>query len=614
MAAPTERDGLDPLGWTVVQDVIGPLEGGVSAEPLYARGARFGEPTPTPSGSRARLLVPAGGTASFGAYFNAFPAAVWRHASAARRVRLALRLSGPATVMVLRSDAGGAVVERQHHETGGDGLLTTEIPLGEPSGGMIWFEVAAPADLEVLAGTWAVDAAPLRGGRAVLGMPTMDRGPFVAANLRRLASAPELLRQVLRMVVVDQGDAPVASDPGVAAASEALGGVLLVVQQTNLGGSGGYSRVMAEAMGERGADVVVFLDDDIQIEPASLLRALTFGRIATAPTIVGGQMLDLGEPATVQAAAERILPGVFWWVPADERTSGHDHGALAVPDAPWLHARRDADYTGWWMCQFPIEVVRRLGLVLPLFLKWDDAEYSLRAAAAGVSTVSLPSSAVWHVAFRSKDDSIEWQAFFHARNRIVVAMLHGGAATRVAGHSLALDVKQLLAKQYPAARLRHAGIRAALAGPRALERTGELARARAIAGASPALPRLPWSDAAKARPVRGARGAPAGAALAPWALVTALRQLLVADRGPAVRTPTADWWVVARYGRVFAPTADGAAVLLLSTDRRALIAGLAEAVVLHLRLLVLWRPVAARYRASASALAAPAAWRRRFTG
>lgn len=612
MAAAPDRDEAAGVAWTVVQDVIGPLDGGVSADALYATGATSASPAPTPSGVRARLVVPAGSTASFGAYFNAFPAAVWRHATAATRVRLVLHLSGAATVTLIRSDARGGRALEQAHVVAADGRLTTELPLGEDAGGFAWFEITADAEVEVLEGSWAVDAEPLREARAVLGMPTMDRGRFVAANLRRLASAPELLTRVRRIVVVDQGNAPVADDPDVVAAADALDGILRLLRQANLGGSGGYSRIMREAVEEQGADVVVFLDDDIEVEPASLLRSLAFGRLTTVPTVVGGQMLDLGEPGVVQAAAERVVPGVFWWAAADERTSTHDHAAVPLPDAPWIHERRDADYNGWWMCQFPLEVVRRLGFVLPLFLKWDDAEYSLRAAEAGVPTVSLPGAAVWHVAFRTKDDSIEWQAFFHARNRVVVAMLHGGSAARVAGHSLALDVKQLLAKQYPAARLRHAGIRAALAGPRALERRDGLQRARAIASAEPALPRLPLTTAADAPLVHGTSAGPSGAALGPWAAATVLRQLLTGAGGPVVRAARADWWVLARHGRIVAPTADGDAVLLLATDRRALVSGLAEAFLLHLRLVVRWDRTAARYRAAADALVSPEAWGRRF--
>ncbi|TDS77393.1 glycosyltransferase [Amnibacterium kyonggiense] len=613
MAGAPDRDEVDGDAWTVVQDVIGPLDGGVDGDALYATGARFGAPVPTGSGVRARLLVPAGGTASFGAYFNAFPAAVWRSATAATAVRLRLRLSGPAAVTLLRSDARGATALREEHAVGDDGLLAVTTPLGGATGGFVWFEIAAAEEVEVLEGSWAVDAVPLRGGRAVLGMPTMDRGPFVAANLRRLASAPELLRRVRRIVVVDQGGSPVADDPAVAAAADDLGDVVRLLRQANLGGSGGYSRILQEALAEQGADVAVFLDDDIQIEPASLLRSIAFGRLTGRPTIVGGQMLDLGEPGTVQAAAERVVRSTFWWAAADERTSTHDHVATPLPSAPWVHERRDADYNGWWMCQFPLETVRRIGLVLPLFLKWDDAEYSLRAAGIGVPTVSLPGAAVWHVAFRTKDDSIEWQAFFHARNRVVVAMLHGGRAAAVAGYSLALDVKQLLAKQYPAARLRHAGIRAALDGPDALERRDDLARARAIAAAEPALPRLPREACDGVRAVRPRLRAPSGADLGTWAARTALQQLLRGASGPIVRVPRADWWVLARFGRVLAPTADGEALLRFDTDRRALAAGLLESFALHLRLVLQWDRTAAAYRRAAVDLASPEAWRRRFT-
>ena len=604
----------DDAAWNRVQDVIGPLDGGADADVLYSLGGERAAVTPTPSGDRAALRVAAGSTVSFGTYFNAFPAAVWRAATTATRVRLELRLDGAAVVRLLRSDAAGERVG----ERGGaseDGVVVLETPLGEPAGGFVWFEVeAAGAPVTVLGGSWSVDAPPLRGSAAVLGMPTMDRGPFVAANLRRLASAPELLAAVLRIAVVDQGNAPVAEDPEVRAAAERLGGVLRLIRQPNLGGAGGFSRVMLEAVEEPGADVVVLLDDDIEIEPASLLRAMAFGRATRIPTIVGGQQLDLGSPGTVQAAAERVLPGVFWWAPADERTSTNDHAEHPLEAAPWVHARHDADYNGWWMCQLPVEAVRRLGFALPMFLKWDDAEYGLRAAAAGVPTVSLPGAAVWHVAFRTKDDSVEWQAFFHARNRVVAAVLHGGSAAAVVGHSLALDVKQLLAMQYPASRLRHAGLRAALAGPRALERRDDLARARRIATAAPRPP-PPGSRRGRRRPAgaRRRRGPDRDPA----------RPLDRPRRWPASWPPPLPRTRCACRGRPGGcspgtagstrPPRTARPCSCSSRDRRALLTGLAGALVLHARLLLGWRRLAARYGTAAPALASPAAWRRRFT-
>jgi galactofuranosylgalactofuranosylrhamnosyl-N-acetylglucosaminyl-diphospho-decaprenol beta-1,5/1,6-galactofuranosyltransferase len=76
----------------------------------------------------------------------------------------------------------------------------------------------------------------------------------------------------------------------------------------------------------------------------------------------------------------------------------------------------------------PDEIIREVGLALPAFIKWDDAEYSLRAREAGFPTVSVPGVALWHVSWVGKDDSIDWQAYFHARNRIVAGLLHSRGA------------------------------------------------------------------------------------------------------------------------------------------------------------------------------------------
>lgn len=35
-----------------------------------------------------------------------------------------------------------------------------------------------------------------------------------------------------------------------------------------------------------------------------------------------------------------------------------------------------------------------------------------------------PGAAIWHMAWSDKDDAIDWQAYFHLRNRLVVAALH----------------------------------------------------------------------------------------------------------------------------------------------------------------------------------------------
>ena len=119
------------------------------------------------------------------------------------------------------------------------------------------------------------------------------------------------------------------------------------------------------------------------------------------------------------------------------------------------------------MCLIPTEVVREIGLSLPLFIKWDDSEYGVRAQAAGYPTITMPGVAVWHVPWTDKNDALDWQAYFHQRNRFVAALLHspfphGGRMIR---ESFNHQLKHLLAMQYSTVELRHLALEDALAGP-----------------------------------------------------------------------------------------------------------------------------------------------------
>ena len=148
------------------------------------------------------------------------------------------------------------------------------------------------------------------------------------------------------------------------------------------------------------------------------------------PTIVGAHMFDLLDRPKLHAWAEVVDDEPFMWRALYQEKLPHDFSAANLRQTPMLHMRLDADYNGWWMCLIPIEVIREVGLALPAFIKWDDAEFCLRARDAGYPTVSVPGVALWHVSWVGKDDSIDWQAYFHARNRIVAGLLHSTHAAR----------------------------------------------------------------------------------------------------------------------------------------------------------------------------------------
>ena len=240
--------------------------------------------------------------------------------------------------------------------------------------------------------------------------------------------------------------------------------------QPNLGGSGGYSRVMYEALKNTDCEQILFMDDDIRIEPDSILRALAMNRFAKAPTLVGGQMLNLQEPSHLHIMGEVVDRENFMWTAAPHTEYDHDFAKYPLNDeeehSKLLHRRIDADYNGWWMCMIPRQVAEELGQPLPLFIKWDDADYGLRAAEHGYGTVTLPGAAIWHMAWSDKDDAIDWQAYFHLRNRLVVAAMHwDGNASGLIASSVKATIKHLLCLEYSTVAIQNRAISDFLAGP-----------------------------------------------------------------------------------------------------------------------------------------------------
>ena len=184
------------------------------------------------------------------------------------------------------------------------------------------------------------------------------------------------------------------------------------------------------------------MDDDIQIEPDAVLRSLAAARYAKSPMLIGGQMLNLQERSHLHTMGEVIDRGSFMWTAAPHTHYDHDfyehplrdrgsYGRNASGehiDSKDLHRRIDVDYNGWWMCMIPRVVAETIGQPLPLFIKWDDGEFGLRAKDAGFPTASWPGIAIWHMAWSDKDDAIDWQAYFHLRNRLIVAAIqHDGS-------------------------------------------------------------------------------------------------------------------------------------------------------------------------------------------
>ncbi|BBY26545.1 glycosyltransferase [Mycolicibacterium sediminis] len=427
--------------------------------------------------TRTTLEIGAESEVSFATYFNAFPASYWRRWSTLESVVLRVELTGSARIDVYRSKATGARITvggSEASSAGTDGTASVEFEVGlDPfeDGGWVWFDITTDTSVTVhSAGWYAPVAAPSRASVTV-GIPTFNRPADCVNALAALTSDPLVDEVITAVVVSDQGTKKAKDHPGFDEAAAALGDRLSVHDQPNLGGSGGYSRVMYEALKNTDCEQILFMDDDIRIEPDSILRALAFNRFAKIPTLVGGQMLNLQEPSHLHVMGEMVDQSNFMWTNAINTEYDHNFAKYPLNDeeeyrSKLLHRRVDADFNGWWMCMIPRSVAEELGQPLPLFIKWDDCEYGLRASEHGYPTVTLPGAAIWHMAWSDKDDAIDWQAYFHLRNRLVVAAMHwdGSISGLIASHMKA-TIKHLLCLEYSTVAIQNKAMDDFLAGP-----------------------------------------------------------------------------------------------------------------------------------------------------
>ncbi len=427
--------------------------------------------------SRTALRVPQGDKLSFGTYFNAFPASYWRRWTVVTDVVLTVALRGRgASVTVYKSMANGRSqrVDSASNDAESSGSFAFELSL-KPfvDGGWYWYDVVAgDEDAVVESAEWTAEVPEDRAqhGTVDIAITTMNRPDFCAKLIAQLGNDDDLRPYLDQVLVMEQGTDKVVESEFFAAAEKSLEGRLRMIEQGNLGGSGGYARGQLESVRKGTATYAMMMDDDVVCEPEGVIRAITFGDLARRPTIVGGHMFSIYSRSRLHSFGEIIHPWRFWWMTPLDGYSDWDLAGRNLRSARWLHKRTDVDFNGWFMCLIPRVVMEDIGLSLPLFIKWDDSEYGLRAKAAGYPTVTFPGAAVWHVPWTDKNDALDWQAYFHHRNRFVAALLHspyerGGRMVR---ESLNHQIKHLVSLQYSTVEIRHLALLDVLAGPHQL--------------------------------------------------------------------------------------------------------------------------------------------------
>lgn len=398
----------------------------ISALYLQCNGSAFVSSYETDEEDK-KVVLKRGDSVSSSSYFNSFYEGYYAKYTQLQTIHYSLKLEGDFKVSVYRK-ANDINEPKKIFEGDFSGCeFSTPVQLApitllqEDDASRLYLEITCLSEQGIFQEGWISTDEP-KAKEVSLGIVicTYKKEDFIKNTLDAILKDETLLEKDFKVFVVDNGKTLEKSD----FSDYFTHPKLKLVPNKNAGGSGGFTRGLMEALDENRYSHFLFMDDDIELESESIYKLFSLYEYASSEFVTAGGLLSLNEKhilyeagATFDEKAEtkgalRTLAALNHRLDLRESTSLNQ-----------LLTEEEADYGGFWFCAFSKEVVRQLGLPLPLFIKFDDVEYCLRAKKQlQIPIVAFPSMAVWHLAAKEKD--VAWETYYYFRNDITVYSIH----------------------------------------------------------------------------------------------------------------------------------------------------------------------------------------------
>ena len=174
---------------------------------------------------------------------------------------------------------------------------------------------------------------------------------------------------------------------------------LKIYPNPNVGGAGGFTRGMIEALElDEKPTHVLLMDDDVLIMCESLFRTfylLQIVRPEFEDAFVSGAMFDYDLREKQYEDVGYVHHADASYGPLKDRLEMKDIDAL-LSNEEMAQRKQEHSYAGWWYCCIPTHMIEKNGLPLPVFIRGDDVEFSLRNKA---QFLTLDGICIWHVGF-----------------------------------------------------------------------------------------------------------------------------------------------------------------------------------------------------------------------
>ncbi len=190
---------------------------------------------------------------------------------------------------------------------------------------------------------------------------------------------------------------------------------IIINKNKNTGGAGGFTRGLIEIHNsDNGITNVVMMDDDVVIPHSAVYRLYMFLCVVKEEykeCNIGGSMLRADSTYIQHELGATYSDG-------NVSAGKHNYNLLDGYFIVRNEIEEGANYYSWWFYCFNIKRIQEDKLPLPIFIKIDDVEYSLRSR---YKTITLNGIGVWHEPFEDKVTS--HLEYFHNRNKYIVTAL-----------------------------------------------------------------------------------------------------------------------------------------------------------------------------------------------
>lgn len=360
----------------------------------------------------------------FFTYFNALSYGKWSKFTSAKQLFLVLEIQGDFTIELFGHYKNNGGYEKEWFSRTSRNCEERQIvvfPFSKESKcAVVSYGIMANSNVEIFDAYYAakVNEEDVRTVDIALVTTTFKREDYVRRNAELLMEnlfSDQAFQDYFHWNIIDNGrtlEQEIANDH------------ISIFQNPNLGGAGGFARGMYESLVQnRKYTHILFMDDDVMFIPESFKRLyvlLSLVKDEYKDYFISGAMLKMGQP-NIQHEDVGLLNAMGYHEAAKPNLDLNLWNSIV--DNESYTFENGHYYAAWWFCCIPVGTARLDNLPLPVFVRGDDVEYSLRNKARFITMNGL---CIWHEGFEGKF-SAAMEFYQVERNELVVAS-HGGLA------------------------------------------------------------------------------------------------------------------------------------------------------------------------------------------